>query len=338
MLTPALVDYDEWLYEDVKSPLDQQAAVMDLISQQSIRAKSQPVVHGYIGFDPLREVAHRAGKSSVSSLETARSALVNHGFFGVKLYPPMGFRPSGNSGPYPKRTITSLGFDPSKRLDQALLDLYSLCVELDAPILAHGYASNGSGPQYELRGDSAYWIPVFERFRSLRVCIAHFGRFDTHSAGWEKRPLPEGSWEWRLGHFIKENPRRPVFADISYFSEALNAKPEQRQILARDFKLWASSFDPELDHLIFGSDWIMLGKEAGYDHYVGSVNSFLRTDCGFSDVTCDKIFRRNAMRFLPLEKSSKGRARMLSYYRKNRLDASRLPAANTKLFAGVFGR
>ncbi|MER9877951.1 MULTISPECIES: amidohydrolase family protein [unclassified Mesorhizobium] len=335
MLTPALVDYDEWLYEDVDaSPLPRQMLVMDKISQRM--AKKGPVVHGYMGFDPLREVAYRAGKSAVSSLATTRVALTEHGFIGAKLYPPMGFRPSGNSRPYPFRTVAALGFDPSKQLDAALEDLYRLCVDLDAPILAHAAASNGSGPGYEKRGDPFYWIPIFRKFPRLRVCLAHFGSFNTKSAGREKMPLPQGSWEWRLGEFVKAHPRKNVVADISYFSEVLTAKSETRRSLAASFRRWLAEFDPECDHILYGSDWIMLGKEAGYSHYIESINAFLRTDCGLSDDACDKIFRRNALRFLPLAPGSRGRDRLLAYYRKNGLDASRLPSMGPGLLARLF--
>ncbi|WP_246740748.1 amidohydrolase family protein [Mesorhizobium sp. NZP2298] len=336
MLTPALVDYDEWLYEDVDaSPLPRQMLVMDKISQRM--ARKGPVVHGYMGFDPLREVAYRAGKSAVSSLATTRAALTEHGFIGAKLYPPMGFRASGNSRPYPFRTVAALGFDPSKQLDVALEDLYRLCVDLDAPILAHAAASNGSGPGYEKRGDPFYWIPIFRKFPRLRVCLAHFGSFDTKSAGRENMPLPQGSWEWRLGEFVKAHPRQNVVADISYFSEVLTAKAETRKSLAFSFRRWLAEFDPECDHILYGSDWIMLGKEAGYIHYIESVNAFLRTDCGLSEDACDKIFRRNALRFLPLAQGSRGRDRLLAYYRKNGLDASRLPSMSPRLLAGLFG-
>ncbi|MDX8502113.1 amidohydrolase family protein [Mesorhizobium sp. VK4C] len=337
MLTPALVDYDEWLYEDVDaSPLPRQMLVMDKVSQRM--AKKGAVVHGYMGFDPLREVAYRARKSAVSSLATTRAALTEHGFIGAKLYPPMGFRASGNSRPYPMRTVTALGFDPSKQLDTALEDLYRLCVELDAPILAHAAASNGSGPGYEKRGDPAYWIPVFQKFPSLRVCLAHFGSFDTKSAGREKMPLPQGSWEWRLGEFVKSHPRQNVVADISYFSEVLTANNETRMSLAASFRRWLTEFDPDCDHILYGSDWIMLGKEAGYNHYVESINAFLRSECRLSDDACDKIFWRNALRFLPLAHGSRGRDRLLAYYRRNGLDEALLPSGSPRLLAGLFGR
>ncbi|RVJ33844.1 twin-arginine translocation signal domain-containing protein [Sinorhizobium medicae] len=337
LLAPALVDYDEWLFEDVtKTPLAKQMEVMDYVSRRADR----PAVHGYIGFDPLREVAYRAHAegATVSSMATARRALTDHGFIGVKLYPPMGFRASGNQGPYPQRTVDRLGFRPDRQLDEALDDLYRLCVELDAPILAHGYSSNGSGPSYADRGDPAYWLPVFKKHPNLRVCLAHFGRFDARSKGREKLSLPEGSWEWALGEFIRANPRQRVFADISYFSEALSGNPEVRVLLANSFKRWTGEFDPTAEHLIFGTDWIMLGQEKGYEHYLASVNSFLRQDCGFDDDICERIFRSNAMQFLPLQRGSKGRDRLLAWYTRRAVDPSRLPVARSSVLAGIFGR
>ncbi|THK36413.1 amidohydrolase [Ensifer sp. MPMI2T] len=337
LLTPALVDYDEWLFEDVtRSPLGKQMEVMDYVS----RRPDRPAVHGYIGFDPLREVAYRthAKGATVSSLATARRALTEHGFVGVKLYPPMGFRASGNRGPYPQRTVDRLGFRPDRHLDDALDDLYELCVELDAPILAHGYSSNGSGPDYADRGDPAYWIPVFKKYPSLRVCLAHFGRFDARSEGRKERPLPEGSWEWALGEFIRTNPRQAVFADISYFSEALSDKSEVRGPLANSFKRWMKEFDPRAEHLIFGTDWIMAGQEQGYEHYIQSVNSFLLHDCGLDDEIRDRIFRGNAMKFLPLQRGSKGRGRLLAWYARRGLDPSRLPVSRSTLLAGLLGQ
>ena len=334
LLTPALVDYDEWLFEDVtRSPLGKQMEVMDYVS----RRPDRPAVHGYIGFDPLREVAYRAHakRATVSSLATARRALTEHGFVGVKLYPPMGFRASSNKGPYPQRTEDRLGFRPDRHLDDALDDLYELCVELDAPILAHGYSSNGSGPDYADRGDPAYWIPVFKKYSSLRVCLAHFGRFAARSKGRKELPLPEGSWEWVFGEFIRANPRQAVFADISYFSEALSGKAEVRGPLANSFKRWMKEFDPRAEHLIFGTDWIMAGQEQGYEHYIESVNSFLRHDCGLDHQIRDRIFRGNAMKFLPLQRGSKGRGRLLAWYARNGLDPSRLPVNQSTFFAGL---
>lgn len=329
LVTPALVDYDEWLFEDViGSPLPRQMVGMDLVS----RRRAGPAVHGYMGFDPLREVAFdaKAKGATVSSMATVRTALLEHGFIGAKLYPPMGFRAWGNVGPYPKRTLKRLGLKSSsqlnEKLNRALDEFYQLCVDLDAPILTHAYASNFADKAYEFHGDPAYWIPVFKAHRELRVCLGHFGPFDKVSNGRDEHRMPESSWEWRVGEFIRDNPQQRVFVDISYFSEVLTAGDKERDYFTKSFKRWATEFDPNLDHVLFGTDWIMIGQERGYKQYVQSINAFLREGCGFGDEACEKIFRLNAMRFLPLERDARGRQRLLDWYARNNIDPSRLPA------------
>ncbi len=338
MLSPALVDFDEWLYEDVTTPLLQQAEVMSEISVHRAKQRDGPVLHGYIGFDPLRQVVFDNHKGSASSLETVERALNDFGFAGVKLYPPMGFQPSRNTKPYPKRSTDLLGFDPSKQMDQALRRLYWLCTDRDAPILAHGYSSNESGDGYAKRGDPYFWAPVFEEFPKLRVCLAHFGRFDAPSEGRDRLPLLQRSWEWALGECIKKYPEQRIYADISYFSEVLDASPKLRKSLASSFKLWTSEFDPGVDRLLFGTDWLMLGQEKGYEHYVGDIRDFLQGDCGFSAEICDKIFWRNALHFLPLQQRSVGRNRLEAWYVRNNLNVDRLPTTPESVFAGLLRR
>lgn len=335
LLAPAMVDFDHWLGESVKqSPLPEQVQVMGLLAKR----KNGPVVHGYFGFDPLREVYFRAGQDSVSPLSWARTALEEHGFLGVKLYPPMGFRASGNKSPYPKRVKTQLGFDPSGKLDEALDQLYRLCDELGAPILAHGHASNGAGPKYDARADPAFWLPVFKTHPKLRVCLAHFGRFGVVSDGASGTELPANSWEWRLGSYIRENPKAPIYADLSFFSEVLHADKEERAALAANFSAWVREFDPDAEHLVFGTDWLMLGMDTGYDRYIPSVDAFLRKDCHWSDAMIDRVFVTNALRFFGLQSGEKTYRRLLAFYERNNLDASRLPSIDGSIITALFGR
>ncbi|WP_027244081.1 amidohydrolase family protein [Leisingera daeponensis] len=337
VMTPLLVDFDEWLYQDVESSMAKQVRVMELVAQRAALASDKvPVVLNFVGYDPLREVAFRAGtKGSFSSLEIARKALTESGFAGVKLYPPMGFRASGNRGPYPRRTLKKLGFEPSHRLDETLDDLYSLCAELDAPIMAHGAASNGAGEQYDIRADPAYWIPVFEKHPELRVCLAHFGGFDKKSYG-QLGPLPDSSWEWVLGRYIKAHPQQPVFVDISYMSEALGSEIE-RTNLATNLKAWVQRYDPKIRHIIYGSDWIMVGKERGYENYLSAVASFLKDECGFDEGARERVLYLNALRFLPFQRLSTGRQRLSSWYRANGLDPRKLPTVPPSLLQNFFG-
>jgi predicted TIM-barrel fold metal-dependent hydrolase len=297
-----------------------------------------PAVHGYFGFDPLREVYFRAGKDPASPLRLARSALEEHGFLGVKLYPPMGFRASGNSSPYPKRVRTQLGFDPSKKLDEALDQLYQLCDELGAPILAHGHASNGAGPKYDARADPAFWLPVFSAYPKLRVCLAHFGRFGVVSDGASGTELPATSWEWRLGAYIRENPRAAIYAVLSFFSEVLHADKRERATLASNFSAWVEQFDPDAQHLLFGTDWLMLGMDPGYGRYIPTMDAFLRNDCHWSDGMVDRAFVTNALRFFGLQPGQQTRRRLLDFYRRNNLDAARLPSIGGNFIATLLAR
>src|SRR5690242_5883527 len=138
---------------------------MDLIA----RRPAAPAIHSYVAFDPLREVYFRHGRDRISPLQLARDALANHGFVGVKLYPPMGFKPLGNSNAWPDyfRFIErDLGYATrlGDELDAALQNLYGLCVEIEAPVLAHAADSNGAGPHFADRADPAFWFPVFEKY------------------------------------------------------------------------------------------------------------------------------------------------------------------------------
>ena len=64
LILPSLVDYDWWLAcgKPTCTPLDVQVKVMEKIS-----ILSHGQVHGFVPFDPLREVAHRANKDPKTS-------------------------------------------------------------------------------------------------------------------------------------------------------------------------------------------------------------------------------------------------------------------------------
>ena len=66
---------------------------MELLSVLSLR-QPQPM-HGFVAFDPLREV--RSTPNKPSALDIVQEAVTKRGFLGVKLYSPMGFKPMGNA-------------------------------------------------------------------------------------------------------------------------------------------------------------------------------------------------------------------------------------------------
>jgi predicted TIM-barrel fold metal-dependent hydrolase len=325
MVAPAMIDFSQWLGQPVASPLDDQVMVMARIA----RRKQPPAVHCYVAFDPLREVYYRRGLLRRSSLGIVRDALTKHGFLGVKLYPPMGFKPFENGHgrdpqTYPQEIIDELGGNISSDLNRTLNDLFKLCLQHDAPILAHANESNGSGPDYARRADPAYWLPVFQKFPKLRVCLAHFGRFNHVS---EAKPsgskLPESSWEWAIGRHMLAHPDAMTFVDLSYLSEILDK--DDRARIGRVFRNFIARFDPDAQRIMFATDWIMLGKEPRGSSFTGVMASFLSADCGLNPDQIERVFIGNAVRFLGLRVNDPTRERLLEFYRDNSMDGGLLP-------------
>jgi hypothetical protein len=98
LVTPALVDFAKWLDADEKllTPVAKQAAIMERLSRE--RTPDIPPLHGFVPFDPLRQAIHvkTGGAAAASPLSIVQKAVLQQGFIGVKLYPPMGFRPTNN--------------------------------------------------------------------------------------------------------------------------------------------------------------------------------------------------------------------------------------------------
>jgi predicted TIM-barrel fold metal-dependent hydrolase len=327
LLCPAMIDYDSWIGERVtRSPLRSQIYVMGAIAT----APNGPAVHGYVAYDPLRQVKFdRNIERRENPLGLVRQALTEYGFLGVKLYPPMGFRASGNEEKpaqrYPEPVDALLHGRVGADLNLALEKLYDLCSELNAPILAHAGASNGAGPGYEQRADPAYWLPVFAKYPRLHVCLAHFGGFDTVSAARAGRPLPQSSWDWVFGDYIRENPQAPVYADISYFAEIVGKTDVELKAYADLLRSFLAANDPECRHLVFGSDWIMLGLDASDRSYAARVHHFFKSHCGFDDAMLRRLFFENGVRYLGLNPGGGSRQRLQEFYRENGMSLARLP-------------
>jgi hypothetical protein len=219
LMFAAMVDYDWWLANgaSTETPLKEQVKVMEQIS-----ILSGGRIHGFAPFCPLREVAFRAGygdeDTGWSSLAFVQDAILKRGCVGVKLYPPMGFAPYGNSElddpnsppwdpvelqncddpavhPHPdfwaRNTLLPEWARQKKiryedgseerlgiRLDGALGSLYAWCQESEVPILAHTNTTNGVDCVYEKLAKAEYWRKAFAVYPGLRVSFGHMGGLD----------------------------------------------------------------------------------------------------------------------------------------------------------------
>jgi predicted TIM-barrel fold metal-dependent hydrolase len=319
LVTPALLDISLWVEDDRLTSVQEQ---VDVMTRVALRRSGQRT-HGFVGFDPLRQAIHAkgGGAGSAEPLAIVRRAIERGGFIGVKLYPPMGFRPFDNAGlgaDFPEVAKRHLGPAPGAALDRALAKLYDWCAANNVPIMAHAVASNAAGPGYGLRADPRYWAMVLEKYPALRLNMAHFGGF--RQIG--DPPKIDGTWEWTIGRMFAQAPQSYAYADLSYYSEMLADTGERRKALLAHLAAFRKAFPASADHLVFGSDWTMVGREAGFvprranAGYADLVGDFL-AEAGFGDAAIDKIMFANAVRFLglaPGDRENGTRGRLEAFY------------------------
>ncbi len=328
MLVPLMVDYAHWLGETTLpgSSFYDQIAVYGALSNRS------PVpIHGMVPFDPLRSVFWTRGKhdrfpktDEFNPLDLAEKALTEHGFLGLKFYPPMGFRATGNAGSgqdYPPDALAALGLTAhalGRELDAAMLRAFDFCLRHDAPMLAHANNSVAAGPGYGRRAEPRFWIEAIRSRPNLRICLAHGGGFCWAATN----PADRGrSWEWTIGRYVRAQPDSHLYMDISYLSDIFESRRKADHV-AHELQDWIRDCDRDVRHIIFGSDWIMLEKEDDFKTYGTRVAAFLKDRCHLTDAQLDRVLWQNAMRFLGLD-SGKTRERLLQFY------GSRRPAWTT---------
>ena len=115
-----------------------------------------------------------------------------------------------------------------------------------------------------------------------------------------------------------------MFADLSYFAEILDRTEgfQQRRAKLRDkLKKYLEKHDPDVKHLCYGSDWVMLGLEKNNERYHEELGAFLSDDVGLTQKQLNGVFFGNAIRFLGLGPDDQGRARLKNFYGSNNISA-----------------
>lgn len=166
-----------------------------------------------------------------------------------------------------------------------------------------------------------------EATRSQWICLAHFGGFGYPSTVIGKPPQwRDEVWESILGHFVQSNPNTMLYADVAYLDEIMGRTPADQAPYIAAFKKYAE-LDPKFEHVLFGTDWIMLGNQKYADTFTTTVRDFL-IRCGLEPgkAELENVMWRNARRFAGLTASATTRRRLEDFYRANSLDASRLTA------------
>lgn len=209
----------------VREEIDQQHEELARIARQSkYKDKVIPFAH----IDPRRE----------DSLDRLKKLVEKDGFQGVKIYPPLGYRPSHS---------------------RLMGEIYPYMVEKNIPLMAH--CSPGSVNNKEMSIEKAHamadpdnYHEVMSAFPELKVCLAHFGgisEWKRHICEARQRDNP--TWLTKIVAMMESGKYPNLYADISYTIFNFQENTPLLKILLQNEKV--------LPRVLFGSDFYMVENE-----------------------------------------------------------------------------
>ena len=343
LMTPATLDITLWLpdskFDDPPTPLLDQAELMRLI------ALIQPptlAMHGFIGFDPWRQVDDLAHGRTPTALDVVKTAIEQKGFIGVKLYPPMGFRATGNATipdcDFPEWMVPCVNaatptFTLGPKLDAALDSLYAYCVTNGVPIMTHCAGSQGPTQGAALRADPQFWQTVLDKpasgpvpaYSNMRLNLGHFGGVWNFDGLPPVPPDTHITWTANVASMIQSGKYPNLYTDIGDFAAALDRSPAEtaNTKLILDKLTLLVTDDPLLKtHIMYGTDWLMLGREPGSLAYYKKMTDHIKTVLNVTDL--NDFLWRNASRYLGLATGNATRTRLANFYTANGANANKL--------------
>jgi hypothetical protein len=301
-----LVDYDAWLGD---TPSDGSSMHDQLLFWDGFAASvaDRLEIHTFAGYDPLRHAEDRLANAGASdywrllqdaaTMPTAPARRLAAGF---KIYPPMGFRVSGNAGNAPAGDRSGLlvqqrwnahrwSLDTfGAELDASLDLFFAFCADKRVPIVAHGRHSQEASTGTGAFASPRYWFERAQRVfahgeKPLRASIAHW-TIDSEFREWAPRILA-----------LNEREQAEIYFDVAYTPEFLPGG-DGAAFMAQLTEIYMSG-DQSGRWLMFGSDWIMLGREPGAEHYARRAIAAIRSVKFWSDRE-DLVLHDNLRRFL----------------------------------------
>jgi predicted TIM-barrel fold metal-dependent hydrolase len=224
-------------------------------------------------------------------LEKTVSLVEHDGFRGLKLYPPTGYHP----------------------FDRRLWPLYEYAVAQNLPVMTH--CSRPEHVQYRGRPtkemltdpvtgdvlalgryellerftDPEAYVPLLEKHRDLRVCLAHFGGHHDWTRyldkPWHSESGQEKSWLAKILDLIRSGDYPGLWTDISYTTYAKEEHVYLLKVLLSDPKV--------ARRVLFGSDFYVV-ENAELEERRRSV----RIRAVLGEDLFDEIARKNPREFL----------------------------------------
>lgn len=297
--SPSLVDFEYWFLDKPQSrfsSIPDQIALMSQVAKLEQRA----ILLNFAPFCPLRAAVEGGDWHQI-----IRDAILNKGFVGVKLYPPMGFKPINNPADkmFGHRIKVS-----GAAIDQELRRMYRWCERNGVPIKAHGNNSLAADACSGQNAAPNLWAPVLEEFGDLHVNIAHFGGFEEdRQTGECHDAIP--SYEERAAALITQYDT--AYVDLGYWIEVAGRNRPGRATLQKVNALLAK-YDKLEKRIMYGSDYSMIGRERQHGAYLADLKTAI---AGLNGVKEKQIFSLNAQSYLQLDDpNSQTRQRLRRFF------------------------
>ncbi|WP_354625270.1 amidohydrolase family protein [Psychromonas sp. MME2] len=209
----------------VKENIDKQhKELVELCNDEKYRDKLIPFAH----INPRQP----------NALSKLKELVEQNGIKGVKIYPPLGYRP-----------------------DHPVLinDIYPYLMQMNLPLMAHcakgdvyqGYRRFAKNRKAALEYmNPIHYIEILKKFKKLRICLAHFGS----DSDWQSistssiNPKNPDHWHSIIKQMINSNQYPNLFTDISY---SCSAKSNNLNVLANMMEEEA----PINSRILFGTDF-----------------------------------------------------------------------------------
>lgn len=263
----ALVDFDYWLdcppLSSHQDQIELQARLSDL---------SGGYMRPLVAYNPKTDVVIPG-----AALDRVRRAMELPQYVGIKIYPPNGFLPAGNS---------------DAGIEHALHDFFKLCADNDYPVMAHSSKSMGRNAVEDEYGGPNGWATLLKSYanetKTPIINVAHFG-------GGPPAHGQSNTWTNDFAALMSYPGASRLFADIGFWDE-LKACVDSRSCAARVRLRDALALNNHLadNRILYGTDWFMTARVKHWPEYPYWVANALQ-----DVLPLEKLFGTNARACFP---------------------------------------